>query len=1013
MSNDINECGVDGQPMQNCTFSLPQDERFALAQTNSQFCVPENITNLNGYVSFKNAKYCVLHINIHSLPSKFDQLVNLLALLKSKGIIIHFILLCETFLKEVNATRFQIPGYNFIHQSRKLLTKGGVAIYIRDTFNYKEWRDLCINAEGEFESIAAEIEVKNGGKNLIIAEIYRVPNTPERESVERYDRCIASFDQTKCDILLGTDQNFDYLKLDSNTNVSELLNVFYTRDLLPTCYTPTRITHHSCTLIDNVYFKCDGHDRVKSATLLTDISDHLPILTCMGHTAQSKSTEPLRFSSRCIGPREISDISHALQNVIWDEVFHSHNVSQCYEEFLRVFTSVLDRCAPLKDKVIPPNRVIRQPWMTPALLQSSINRDKLYAKSLGKPKSSEACNRFIKYRNMFNLLKRKAKSEYFRHLLIEYSNDIQKTWRILNTVTGRSDNKRSPSDTFIVNGKKETDKGEITNGFAKYFGEIGRRLAETIPPSEKSPDLYLGDNPNQQLFFMYPTDPDEIVKILGKCKSKKSTGDDGISLSLLKQLSTAVSLPIAKLINLSFEQGQLPDAMKIAKVIPIYKSKSKESFSNYRPISLLSNISKIMEKVMHKRLFSFLTKFNILHSKQFGFQPKHSTADAISKFVHDVLHSLDESNPCLSVYLDLSKAFDTIDHDILIRKLTYYGIRGTPLKWFSSYLKNRKHYVYYNGSTSEQCSIDFGVPQGSVLGPLLFIIYMNDLPNAISDCQVVLFADDTTIYHSGSNVEHMFEKVNSDLEHLSDWFRANKLSVNASKTKYMLISRKPYILPEHLKLQINSDHIERATDTKFLGLHIDQCLCWNVHADYCAKKVSSGLYALNSAKHHLTRDHLRILYFSLIHPYLLYGNAIWGNSHQKYIRKLEVLQKKAVRIISGSTYNSHSLPLFKALNILKLRDLNDQQALTFMYRFTNNQLPRCLSDVFQYLPQNTCYATRHSADPILPPYRSDLLKRSLFYRGPYLWRNLDGHLKFTTSLRSMKRAWQRVTIGKY
>ena len=345
------------------------------------------------------------------------------------------------------------------------------------------------------------------------------------------------------------------------------------------------------------------------------------------------------------------------------------------------------------------------------------------------------------------------------------------------------------SDTFVIEGQKETNKQSIANGFCKYFSNIGKTCADSIPKARNTPNYYMKGAPNPKSCFLYPTDHVEIVKIMRTFQPKKSTGDDGISMALLKHISEECSLPLAILVNKSLVQGIVPDCMKLAKVVPIYKAKNKELFTNYRPISLLPNILKILEKVVHRRLNSFMKKYDILYSDQYGFRSKRSTIDAISKFSADVLLSQDKKDYCLSVYLDLSKAFDTINHDILFKKLHHYGVRGMALEWFKSYLDQRKQYVSYMGQNSDTLCVPYGVPQGSVLGPLLFILYTNDLPSSLSHCKTVLFADDTTIYCQGCNLSMVYDQVNIDLDLLSDWFKANQLSVNASKTKYIIFGK--------------------------------------------------------------------------------------------------------------------------------------------------------------------------------------------------------------------------------
>ena len=491
---------------------------------------------------------------------------------------------------------FPIPGYSFIHNSRKTRIRGGVAMYILDEFTFRERPDLAINHEGEFESIIAEIEPKQGGKKLMLAEIYRIPNTSQRESIARFESIMTGLQNTNSDIMMGSDTNFDFMKGGSDRNISDLLDIFISLGTLPTCLTPTRVTHTSHTLIDNVFVKCDRYEGIGSRTLLTNISDHFPVLTCMGKKVKTQTREPLTFYNRHIGAEQITKISKLLSETDWDANLHSENIDQSYQDCMATLTKALDTHAPITKTTIPFKQVIRQPWMTSGLIKCSRKCDRLYAKSIGKGQNTESCQNFTRYRNVYNSIKRKAKAKYFTDLLQNYANDIRKTWRVLNSITWRKNDKSTISDTFIVDGKKETNKETIANGFGSYFANVGRQFADAIPKANKQPSHYTKCAPNLHSLYLFPTDTNEISKILGKCANKKSAGDDGISLVLLKQLSSTISYPIAKLVNMSFEQGVFPTAMKIAKVIPIYKGKSKELFTNYRPISLLSNVSKVLEK---------------------------------------------------------------------------------------------------------------------------------------------------------------------------------------------------------------------------------------------------------------------------------------------------------------------------------------------------------------------------------------------------------------------------------
>jgi len=300
---------------------------------------------------------------------------------------------------------------------------------------------------------------------------------------------------------------------------------------------------------------------------------------------------------------------------------------------------------------------------------------------------------------------------------------------------------------------------------------------------------------------------------------------------------------------------------------------------------------------MHNRVDNFLSKCNIFYEHQYGFCSKYSTEHAIIEFVSELLTSFDNGHVMLATFLDLSKAFDTVDHSILLKKLSHYGIRGNALNWFSSYLKGRKQYVYYTGIKLNTKDIDCGVPQGSVLGHLLFIIYTNDMPTNLTRSKSILFGDDTTLYASSDSTLDLIKIMNKELQILADWFKANKLSLNSTKTNYIIFDRKH--TPSLQPVLTDGKIIDRVSSTKFLGIYyIDECLQWKDHIDHCKNKIRSGIYALNISKSLLTSNILRTLYFSLIHPNLIYGNILLGSLCKKYLNYIEVLQKKAIRIVA-------------------------------------------------------------------------------------------------------------------
>jgi hypothetical protein len=366
-------------------------------------------------------------------------------------------------------------------------------------------------------------------------------------------------------------------------------------------------------------------------------------------------------------------------------------------------------------------------------------------------------------------------------------------------------------------------------------------------------------------------------------------------------------------------EGSVPDAIKIAKVVPIHKGSDKQYFNNYRPISILPSISKIYERVIYKRLYFFLEQNSILYDGQYGFRPKRSTIDAVHDFVSNIHEAFECKKHSLGVFLDLLKAFDTINHNILLTKLSWYGIRGKALDWFRSYLSNRKHYIKYGDTDSDQQKITHGVPQGSILGPLLFLIYVNDLPSCLNYSKPVLFADDTSICHAHQNMNILVSQINSDLNNLNDWFKSNKMSLNISKTHYIIFKAKT-TLPTNT-INIGGIPLMNKTSTIFLGMHIDDQLNWHNHILHVQKKLNSSLYALNRAKNLLNTKNLKILYYALIDSHISYGLTLWGGSHQSYVNRVITQQKKAIRNINKLKYNEHTNEHFYTLGILKLKEL--------------------------------------------------------------------------------------------
>ena len=545
---------------------------------------------------------------------------------------------------------------------------------------------------------------------------------------------------------------------------------------------------------------------------------------------------------------------------------------------------------------------------------------------------------------------------------------------------------------------------DMSNKFNEYFTTIADKITDDLNTSDRDCTYYTNDS--NFIFSFSDIFVHDVLKIVSGLESKSSQDMFGLSNFLLKKIIENIALPLSHILNLSLQSGEIPSEFKKAKVKPIFKLNSKDSdllstMSNYRPISLLPIFSKILEKLVALRLTKFLDENNLLY----GFQRKKSTLHPMIHLLNKIAENDNEKKITIGVFCDLQKAFDCCSHKILLIKLSKLGVRGRELKWFENYLKNREQFVSVNDGNSNLRYITKGVPQGSILGPLLFLIYINDLANCTS-LFTLLFADDTSFLISGKKLNEVIELLNVELKKICYWFRTNELSLHPGKTKFMIFTKnESNINFDELNIVLDNNNANQNDENniiklsyvnsnseipaiKFLGVHIDPKLNFKHHIDAIHSKVSRSLFAINSVKHFIDKRALKTLYNSLVHSHFLYCIPIWSCASKSSFKKLELLQKKAIRTISLSKYNAHTVPIFKKIEILPIKEQTILSSLLIMYDYVHQKLPYSFDQVWK---KNNARANRvlRNANLFDIPYvRLESQKHFPISNFPRLWNEI-------------------------
>ena len=631
-------------------------------------------------------------------------------------------------------------------------------------------------------------------------------------------------------------------------------------------------------------------------------------------------------------------------------------------------------------------KVTNKPWITHELIEQIKDKDR----ALKMAKQSNKADDWVRARRLRNdCLKnvRNAKSEFIKNEIDNHRNDPRKFWDMISSILPSN----SKSNNYIklknhISNELITD--ELTSEYInEFFSGIGENLASQF----NDPWTYSGVTCDD-ILPDYQTNVDEVLSLIKEIDTSKSSSVEHLSSKVLKDAFIALPHVLVKIFNVSLATGIVPDTWKYATIIPLKKCGNSQDVNNLRPISLLPIQGKLLEKIMHKQIMNHLECNSLLDPNQGGFRANHSTRGTISQFTEKLYKHV---NIVVATYIDLKKAFDTVNHNILLEKLRKLGIQLNNLKWIQNYLTNRTQSTLANGTLSTKRNITCGVPQGSVLGPLLFLVYVNDIRNILHQSEHFLYADDTVIVSYGDCIQNTIPNLQLDLDNFWSWCQANKLTINTKKSNYVIYGTNQKVSKvRQCNLMLQHDTLIRTQSYKYLGFHIDSHLNFNTHIDNCSKIVSHKLYLLSKVRQFIDSSACIKVFKTMIAPLIDYGDVIYSGTSDKNLSKVQKLQNRGLRTCLNTHEHVSRIQMHQLCEVSPLKLRRTCNLRKHMFKQKENQ---------EIVVNRGIRTRRHDAvvfETCIP--NLELFKKSTMYRGILEWNNLPVYVRNIKSFDAFK-----------
>lgn len=943
-----------------------------------------NYYDINSFnAEFSNCNsFSGMHINMRSLRNKVDELNMLLESIKCE---LDTLFLTETWLTESDPIPF-LEGYHSMHLRRDKKRGGGVSAYIRDTIGFSGIEEFS-EITNDFECLAFHT------RKMTMCVIYRPPTGNKKAFYSFLERLLtyACVCNEQCIIMgdLNIDMNFE------EAASRELKTLLSCHGCVNHILLPTRIDTNSATLLDvciTNFCDCD----ISTGVLTMDISDHFPVFFFIGPNMGIDDLPPQPHFFRKVNTHTIEHFRELVQSLDWEIIYQVSDANTACNVFLQSIGECYDAAFPLKLSSKRAKRV-RKPWVDLDLYKRIKKKNSMFHNFI-KTRDPEIRKAYKRFRNKLQSDLKRAKREYYERLFFHIRDQPKKIWDTVNEITSR---KAVQKPHFTHLDGEPVGSLQIANCMNTHFIHAGAHPTHT----DKSGHGATSIPRLPSSIFLEPTNDTEVRDLIGKINNNAAAGVDGFLSSVIKYVAVEISEVLAHIINLCLSTGVFPDELKIARVTPIYKGGAHDHVSNYRPISVLTVFSKVFEGVIYNRLSIFFLKHNVISKYQYGFQKSKSTEQALLYIKDKIITNIENRKFTIGLFLDLKKAFDSIDHNILLNKLERYGIRGVAGNLLKSYLTKRKQFVQINSTSSDVLELKQGVPQGSKLGPLLFIVYVNDIINIKGSQELVMYADDTNVFFTSDDIVKLHSLVNVYLEQLSNWLLDNRLQLNASKTNYMIFRPCNKKVEKEISIIFNGTKLNRVTEQKFLGVWFQEQLSWNTHIAHLCTELSKSIGIIYRISHLIPLWLKQNLYNALIYSKLCYGILVWGTTTKTNYNKLIVLQKRILRIYldyHGYYANLSTSPLFAEYSMLRADQIYHLKVLNTIYKQkTHNQVN----------PNSSSYVLRHAIRHT-PKVRTNYGKQSFLYQSTEIFNKFGEKLNFNSSETLFKKQVKEMLLNE-